>query len=815
MLAGGAGLVSWKALRDPDIAWLSREGRATWIRYPSPAATRASFIVRMTTEFRTSFPLEAVPEHAFLRIRFFRSGVLRLNGQEVDLRHCTAPWKEACRTDVAPLLRPGRNVLEASVAHASALPALWLEITGPGVDVRSDATWDSSLAGASWRRVVPASEPPGAPRTDPFDPPPPPLQALAAKWGTLAGAALLSVAVLAMAAAWSRRRRSRGAAGPLPWSWIAMVGVGLAWIALFVNQASLLPLDWGFDATAHLDYVAYILERHALPMPDEGWSMFHPPLYYAILAGVLRLAGTSPAAQDAAVWIRAVGLGIGLGNLVIVTRLIQRAVPDDPRGQVVGVLVAGCLPVMIYLHQFPTNELLLALLSSVVILLAHDTLQDGSWALAKLALLGAVVGLALLTKFTAFLLVPPVAGVFLYRAITGPRSDVARRLGALAVAGLAAVAVSGWHYGRIWARFGTPFVTGWENRPGLGWWVDPGYRTLEHFTRFGRVFVQPLFAGYDSLWDGLYSTMWGDGLMSGLAAATPWPPWWSPSLQAGGYLLALVPSALILVGFLWTAWRWVRAPGAGDALLLGVSSVTLLAMILMTVRVPCVAQDKASYGLVALGPLAVFAARGLGVGARAARWLGPALLVAIGTWALTSFATYRVDRSSENTRVTRAMQSDLAGDRRGAIAELRQVVAARPSDWRARLALARILLEKGGSGAEVERLVLPSEREPDLAPRHLAIALWRGSRGDFPGAAEAARRTIALDPDGADAWAVLASALEAQGDASGAVDAWQEVLRIQPQDRAAHEALASLLSRKGRESLAAMHLDYARRIPVR
>ena len=400
----GLGLVVWKAWQDPDIAWLSRDDRAAWIRYPSPAATKASAIVRMTTEYRKTFTIDHPPNTAVLRVRFFRKGLVRLNGREVDLRHCGTAWKSSCRAEVALLLRPGANDIEVSVDNDSALPALWLEIDGPGLVVASDTSWDSSLAGGSWRKAVHASDPPGAPRTDPFDTAPSPFRSLLQRWAAIVGFALLSSAVLAIALASSRRRGTVGSTSGTPWPWrIAVMAVALGWIALFASNWANLPIDWGFDAPAHLEYVSYILDRHALPMPDEGWSMFHPPLYYAVLAGVLGLAGSSPSAQDAAAWIRILGLAIGLLNVLAVGALVRRAGPNDPTRQVVGVLTAGFLPVMLYLHQFPTNEILVAMLSSVALLMAHDILEERTWATRRLALLGAVLGLALLTKLSALL----------------------------------------------------------------------------------------------------------------------------------------------------------------------------------------------------------------------------------------------------------------------------------------------------------------------------------------------------------------------------------------------------------------------------
>ena len=43
----------------------------------------------------------------------------------------------------------------------------------------------------------------------------------------------------------------------------------------------------GFDAMAHEQYIQFIQEKHALPLPKDGWEMHQPPLYYAASAMLL------------------------------------------------------------------------------------------------------------------------------------------------------------------------------------------------------------------------------------------------------------------------------------------------------------------------------------------------------------------------------------------------------------------------------------------------------------------------------------------------------------------------------------------------
>jgi hypothetical protein len=140
------------------VPYLSEEWPAQWIVYPSPVQLGARPAIEVGAVFRRRFALDAVPAEATLSVRVFRRCEVRVNGQPVALAE-TANWKEAGRADVTALLREGENKIVASVQNQYGPPALWLALIHTGGRVVSDAEWEASLAGATWRPAVAASDP--------------------------------------------------------------------------------------------------------------------------------------------------------------------------------------------------------------------------------------------------------------------------------------------------------------------------------------------------------------------------------------------------------------------------------------------------------------------------------------------------------------------------------------------------------------------------------------------------------------------------------------------------------------------------------
>jgi hypothetical protein len=539
--------------------------------------------------FQTRLVVGARPERARLMVRALRDASVRVDARELLApRADLSAWREPRAVDLAPALPPGAHTLTLVVMDRDGPPAVWAR--APDIGLATSAAWSSSCDGKTWAPARLASRP-AAP--DWLADAPTPGQGLrrALPW-------LLAAAALA----WLLGLPESAPPG-------AALGALLAYWALLAALSLLrMPEGVGFDADAHVEYARLVLEKRALPLATQGWQAFQPPLYY--LLGALLGAG------DRA--LRALNLLAGAGLVVAASRFLARALPGRRGPRAAGLLVAGLLPAALASSQLPGNEPLAALLTALTLCEALRWLEEGGGT----ARLGAVWGASLLAKATPALLAPAL----LLAAV--------RRRAALLRAAAAAALVCGWYYLWVWARLGAPFVGGWDPSRGHFWWQDPGCRSLADLSRFGAALRQPVYAGLAGFWDGLYSTLWADGWLSGMTTWVSRPPWRYGALEAGAWL-ALLPSALILAG----AARAARgALGAAGRLALSCGAVYLGALVWMFLRLPAYSAVKASY-LLGLSPaLGLLAAGGLDALPKGrARRLAGALLCA---WALTAAAAY-------------------------------------------------------------------------------------------------------------------------------------------------------------------------------
>src|SRR5262249_38919342 len=139
---------------------------------------------------------------------------------------------------------------------------------------------------------------------------------------------------------------------------------------------------------------------------------------------------------------------------------------------------------------YPGNEALLTLLGTAAVYLCLRILRADSWGVAPHAMLGLCLGAALLTKITAAVVAGATLLVLAGRLLVRRPSDPWSWLRSLGVTLLLIVLVSGSHYGRVWAHFGSPLVGNYEAASGSRWWQQPGYATLGYLLRFGRSLEQ-------------------------------------------------------------------------------------------------------------------------------------------------------------------------------------------------------------------------------------------------------------------------------------------------------------------------------------
>jgi len=604
----------------PDVAFLFARGDAAWITDPEPVDARLRQYKQErvpVATFTRRFSLSAAPADAVLHVEAARAHRVRVNGADLWASPDPDPrWRSGREGDAAPQLRVGENEIAIEVWNPRGPPLLRARLDVAGDPITTDTSWSVSRDGAVASAAVLADDtrphPSGAAS-------PRPARAFRAQALLLLGIFITACAVVFAGAPWFTRHRAR-----LPSLALALVHAG--WIALFAGKLASLPLTTGFDATNHLVYVDVLRREHRVPLANEGWSTYHPPLYYATVALLQEgFAGWSPGAERVATKLPS--FLAGLGTLWVAFALARMLLPARPELVAVAVLFAGVLPLAVYTSAYVSNEPLHAALFGVATLACVRTLLRRRLRLRDAALVGLAVGFALLAKLTALLLAA-VAGFFLLVRSAVAEGVRPARLAAIAAAyGAPIAAVSGWFYARSVQLYGTPIAGNW-NLPGMVWWSQPGFHTIAYYLGFGESLQRPALSGFHSFGDALYASFWGDGWIAGRANAAFPTEVWNWDFAAIGYWLAL-PATLVLG---WGVARTLRLAftreegvrRAAWSFLLVLEAAIAFALIALTLDLPYFGQAKASYALGLVGPLAVAFALGVDACDRALAALGGA-----------------------------------------------------------------------------------------------------------------------------------------------------------------------------------------------
>ena len=618
LLALSAVFVVLRCASSNAIPFIVQSGRAPWIAAPEPISGtlrqwgREDFPVSV---FRRRFELDPVPAPAWLRVRALRTIRVFVNGVPVPGAVSDGSrWRDTLELDLAPFLVAGANEIKVEVENPIGPSLLSLRFEGLEPPLVSDREWTVSVDGGPAARVELADDTRRSPDALAVGTPG---QALRERWVAVA---LLFVAGVAASLAGRRFGKSAW----VKWLPTASLALGLAaWAALFARKLVHLPLAIGFDAQSHLYYVELLASRRGIPLATDGWSTFHPPLFYALSATLAGMGGAGSASGS--LTLKAIPFAAGMLGLVATAALARRLLPGDPAARALAILFAAVLPMNVYSAAYFSNESLHTLLASLALIATVDVLlvrRPQTW---RLGLLGTLLGLAALTKFTVLVLLP-IALVFvagkLWRMDREPPARVALRMLAAIVPVLA---IAGWFYLRNWLHFGDPLMANWGRMPGAGhtWWQQPGFHTFAYFTRFGEALQHPYMAGFRSFWDSTYSTFWGDGFIAGRVYPADRHGFWSYDFMSIGYWVALPASFLMLAGALRGVRLALHDPEAGRraafALLATSAWVVSLAYLYLSLRLGFFGQAKATYLLLLLTPLALWFALGFrGLDARLA-----------------------------------------------------------------------------------------------------------------------------------------------------------------------------------------------------
>ena len=629
-VAGCSGILS-----DTSLVLLSPEGGAEWIRFREPVDLKPRGPTQEATTFRKHFRVDDVPSKAVLFLRAMKKPCVRLDGRVVFAPSSDLDvWKTPRRVNLRPEISPGEHELSITVLNQNG-PALVLAYCKP-LELFTGEGWEASRDQEVWTTALPIDSPWPAPLSRKFP---------RTDKAILSQIPLL-IPVFSIVFLWTLFWGPIG--GRHPWiRWMTpnarrirwfLLG---AWGVLAVNNIGKVPLLAGFDVTGHMEYIRYVAETGLIPFATDGWQMFQSPLYYLVSAPLYLLFSQCFDPETVAKGMRIVPLLCGAVQVETSYRAARIVFPKREDLQVIGTLIGGLLPMNLYLSQAVGNEPLAGCLSATVLVLGLKLNRSHRGALSKwhLPILGFVLGLALLAKVTAVLLVPPLIFVLAYVHSADHRPMRRVALTAATVLGVALL-ISGWYYLRNWIQLGKPFIGGWESSHYIAWWQYPGYRTLHQFITFGEALTYPVYAAVNGFWDAIFSTFWLDGYLSS-RVCYDWRPPWNYALMLSGAWLALLPATGILLGVLTALRRPGRALARGQLFAVCCLGLYLAALLYIYLVVPIYTTAKATYTVGLTPCFAVLAATGLDILMRRP-FLRALVYACLACWAVAAYLAYFV-----------------------------------------------------------------------------------------------------------------------------------------------------------------------------
>jgi hypothetical protein len=607
LLALSAGFFAFRCTTSQEIPFITQSDASPWIMAPTPVTASLEQWGREhvpVLSFRRSLRSHAAAGDVTLTLRALRGFTVKVDGRPLRGGHDDgARWREPREIALGPALEAGWHQLEIEVENAHGPALVSLRIEGLPEVVISDSSWTVSRDGELLGHAVLADDTRRNPAALAVGTP---AQALR----DAADALLAFFMVGLLAFLLGRRFADERFQARLPG--IALGVASIAWAAYFADTILRIPIEIGFDARHHKLYVDILREQHAVPVATDGWSVYHPPLFYAG-AAVFAWLGEALAGREGGIFgLKWIPFVAGLANVWVAAALVRRLFPDDARRRALAVVFAAVLPMNLYAAAYFSNETLITLLAGLAVLATVDLLLARASTTRKLASLGVIVGLALLTKFTA-VLVAAVAIFFVFAKLAALESvRPARAAAAVALVAAPPLLIAGWFYARNVWLFGDPLIANWGDMPGptLKWWQQPGFHTARFYLTFGESLSHPYLSAFRSVWDSLYSTLWGDGGIAGRVLPSARHDFWNYDLMSSAYLAAIPASIFLAFGTVLGCVRALRDPDrhrrAVYSFLLTLAYAVVFGLVYMSLQLPYFAQAKASYGLVVMPALTLF-----------------------------------------------------------------------------------------------------------------------------------------------------------------------------------------------------------------
>ncbi|HUL01100.1 MAG TPA: hypothetical protein VLX29_09610 [Nitrospirota bacterium] len=584
--------------------------------------------------YRKSFHVEQIPSQLTLTVRALRIAEVYIDGKRLlPVKSNLSRWKGSQIIDLTGFLAPGQHEIVIRVFNKNG-PAVLLAFSEP-IKLFSGPGWEASYDELLWTPAVPAERRKTSELAEHFVSTDKAFISLFPLYGSIFIAVFVLTWLASSPGKWTEGQFKKIISSASNIRWLLIV----LWAVLGINNIFKVPIEIGMDAQQHYEYIEYVANLWRIPLATQGWQMFQSPLYYIVSA----LLWNYPLSKwfditTGMLLLRIIPLLCGLLQVELSYRAARVVFPLRQDLQIWGTIIGGLLPMNLYISQVVGNEPLLGLISASAVVLGFVLLTSGRETLSDryFIYLGTLLGLALLTKVTAVLLVPITAILIIY--ILNKRQQSIRYiiLRVLMVGGIIFV-IAGWYYIRNWIELGRPFVGGWESS---AWWQDPGYRTVPDFLSFGRSLSAPIYSSVQGFWDSVYSTLWLDGGLSGMGVYQYRPPWHYDFMLSGA-LLSLVPTAGILIGILITISRPLQREYRAQLFSVCCIGIYFAALLYLYITIPIFSTAKSTYTLGLIPCYAILCVTGLEYLSRN-NLLRAIITACLACWATAAYCSYFV-----------------------------------------------------------------------------------------------------------------------------------------------------------------------------
>jgi len=610
----------YQARYSQKIEFLFPSLEADWILHPNSP-------IKGTARFRRQFSIDELPEQFKLEVYAMREFRISVNQTLIGETPQNHNWKFPVDFDIMPFLKVGENIIIVDVTNQSGPAALLVESEKiKTIDLDSNKEWQVTLGIDSEQWSTPIiSLKEGAY----LESQPGPIQKSKNYpiYMMLFGAycLIILIALNPFQFFYPTKKQFHFDYNHLIKSqsgknkFIERVKtfikkdyllILIAIVILVVNIHNTINYKYNracFDWSGHVEYIKYMSSKWRTPIATEGWEMFQTPLYYFFSAIIYKLFGGASTEPNSLKAVQFLGMFSGIANAFFALWVLRMLFPRNKAIQTMGFSLVGLMPMCLYMNPLISNEIFAgATISLSIVLLVKYGFKE-QILLKHYLIMATALGLALLSKYTAFFAFITATIVLSIRMFD--KSVRKHELHRFLIFLIVVFAICGWLYIRNLVLFHDPFIGNWDEKSTYHYEQPHGYRTLGFYLRFGSVFFHiPERSCWASFWDGQYGTLWGDAHDNFLRTDDIR----IKKLEMIVIYLALLPTIGILVGFYQSVRnilrRWHSVP---DLAFVVVTALTIISLLSFTMEVPFYSTIKAFFFLSLSPAIAIFGGKGL------------------------------------------------------------------------------------------------------------------------------------------------------------------------------------------------------------